>query len=157
MGNCTLHTVGNWRENTKYIWFLCVLCQQQELFALCHWAHIVIIIVTRISKSTTIITKSIKTYYQHHPEHQSSSSSSPRIQHQHQAQQEHHKIKNDNQATSTGIIIKSYILAHLFGVDVYNIYYIIVNIINIHTKCIQYFSMICFKHIVTRALVWMFT
>ena len=112
---CTLHTVGNWRENTKYIWFLCVLCQQQELFALCHWAHIVIIIVTRISKSTTIITKSIKTCHQHHPEHQSSSSSPPRIQHQHQEQQEHHKIKNDNQATSTGIIIESYILKHILA------------------------------------------
>ena len=105
VGNCTLHTVGNWRENTKYIWFLCVLCQQQEVFALCHWAHIVIIIVT----------KRIKTCHQHHPEHQSSSSSSPRIQHQHQEQQEHQKIKNDNQATSTGIMIESYIFKHILA------------------------------------------
>ena len=160
-----VHTVGNWRENTKYIWFLCVLCQQQEVFALCYWAHIVIIIIIRISKSTTIITKSIKTCHQHHPEHQSSSSSSPSIQHQHQEQQEHQKIKNDNQVTSTGIMIESYIFKHILAhlwylvwtVDVYNIYYIIVDIINIHTKCIQYFSMICFKHIVRPALVWMFT
>ena len=105
VGNCTLHTVGNWRENTKYIWFLCVLCQQQEVFALCHWAHIVIIIVT----------KSIKTCHQHHPEHQSSSSSSPRIQHQHQEQQEHQKFKNDNQVTSTGIMIESYIFKHILA------------------------------------------